>query len=327
MQAMGVEVSILNLRSHQQGFSEAYPDLDLPVVYVDIDEISLLTKDYDTVIATFNPSVGWMKPDSPIQTKTIFGYYIQDFEPYFYPVESEGYIRAWESYSLIPGLRRMTKTDWTRRELHNQIGLKSRVVGPSFDVDLFRPRPRKDPDWPDRPLRIAAMVRTSSAYRAPRETMETLRQASRYFGRGIEIALFGSQLEDPDFSALPHDFAWSLAGRLDQRKMANLLNEVDIFVDFSTYQAMGMTALEAMACGAAVIVPMRGGITEIARDQENSLIIDTSSEKARWEALKHLIEDQELRRRLQRNALREVCKYYPEGPAFRILDFLFGEVG
>ena len=326
MRAMGVEAGILNLKSHQKGFSEAYPDLDIPVRYVDIEEISTLTKDYDAVIATFNPSVGWMKPDSLFQTQTIFGYYIQDFEPYFYPVESEGFIRAWESYTLIPDLRRMTKTDWTRREVHNQIGVKSQVVGPSFDIDLFRPRQRKDPDWPDRPLRIAAMVRTSSAYRAPRETMETLKQASRHFGRGIEIVIFGSQLDNPDFSALPRDFAWSLAGMLNQRKMANLLNEVDIFVDFSTYQAMGMTALEAMACGVAVIVPKRGGITEFARDQVNSLMVDTSSEAERWEALKRLIEDHNLRRALQRNAMRDSCEFYPEGPAFRILSALFGEL-
>jgi glycosyltransferase involved in cell wall biosynthesis len=157
--------------------------------------------------------------------------------------------------------------------------------------------------------------------------METLKLASRHFGRGIEIILFGSKLEDPDFSSLPRDFAWSLAGILDQRKMANLLNEVDIFVDFSTYQAMGMTALEAMACGVAVVVPVRGGITEIARDQVNSLMVDTSSEQHRWEALKRLIEDHDLRRQLQRKALSDACEFFPEGPAFRILSTLFGGVG
>ena len=157
--------------------------------------------------------------------------------------------------------------------------------------------------------------------------METLKLASRHFGRGIEIVLFGSQLEDPDFLDLPRDFGWSLAGMLDPRQMANLLNEVDIFIDFSRYQAMGLTALEAMACGVAVIVPMLGGINEIARDQVNSLMVDTSSEKARWEALKRLVEDHDLRRDLQRNAIRETCAYYPEGPAFRILSSLFGGLG
>jgi GT2 family glycosyltransferase/glycosyltransferase involved in cell wall biosynthesis len=323
MRAMGVEVGILNLKTHAVGFTEAYPDLDLPVTYVDIDEISEITKEYDAVVATFNPSVGWMMPQSQLPSKTILGYYIQDFEPYFYPVDSEGYHRAFESYTLIPGMRCMTKTEWVRQELRNQIGVKSQVVGPSFNIDLFRPRPRLDLDWPDRPLRIAAMVRTSSAYRGPRETMETLKLASRHFGGGIEIIIFGTSFDDPEFKAIPRDFAWSLAGMLTQQKMANLLNEVDIFIDFSTYQAMGLTALEAMACGVAVIVPKRGGINEIAKDHVNSLIIDTASEESRWGALKQLIEEHELRRKLQRNALRDVCDFYPEGPAFRILSALF----
>jgi len=153
--------------------------------------------------------------------------------------------------------------------------------------------------------------------------METLKLASRKFGGGIEIIIFGTSLEDPEFNAIPNDFAWSLAGMLTQQKMANLLNEVDIFIDFSTYQAMGLTALEAMACGVAVIVPMRGGINEVAKDHVNSLILDTASAESRWGALKQLIEDHELRRKLQRNALRDVCDFYPEGPAFRILSALF----
>jgi GT2 family glycosyltransferase len=325
MRAMGVEAGILNLRSHINGFKQAYPDLDVPVTYVDINEISDLTKEFDAVIATFNPSVEWMMSKEEEPRKSILGYYVQDFEPYFYPLESEDYHRALRSYALIPGLRCLTKTEWTRQELRNQTGVKSQVVGPSFDIDLFRPRPRRDPEWPNRRLRIAAMVRTSAKYRAPRETMETLRQASRYFGARIEIILFGAQEEDPDFEALPTDFAWSLAGMRTPREMANMLNEVDIFVDFSSYQAMGLTALEAMACGVAVIVPSRGGINEIARDQANSLMIDTGSEKARWEALKRLVEDHDLRRNLQRNALREVSDYYPEGPAFRMLHALFGD--
>lgn len=323
MRAMGVEAGILNLRSHINGFNQAYPDLDVPVTYVDIEEISGLTREFDAVIATFNPSVEWMMPKDDEPRQSVLGYYIQDFEPYFYPLDSEDYHRALQSYVLIPGLRCFTKTEWTRQELRNQTGVKSQVVGPSFDIDLFRPRPRKDPDWPNRRLRIAGMVRTSAKYRAPRETMETLRRASRYFGARIEIILFGAEEGDPDFEALPTDFAWSLAGMRTQREMANLLNEVDIFVDFSSYQAMGLTALEAMACGVAVIAPSRGGINEIARDQVNSLMIDTGSEKARWEALKRLVEDHDLRRNLQRNALRDVCDFYPEGPAFRILSALF----
>jgi len=198
------------------------------------------------------------------------------------------------------------------------------VVGPTVNIDLFRPRPRSGPEWPDRPIRIAAMIRTTTPYRGPKLTMELLRQASRRYGGCIEIVVFGTSLGDSGFAELPRDFAWSFAGVLTQEQVAHLLNTVDVFVDFSSHQAMGLTALEAMACGAAVIVPERGGAISFARHEENSLVIDTSSAEACWQALQRLVEDHDLRSRLQRNALVGVCDFFPERPAFNILNVLFG---
>jgi len=157
--------------------------------------------------------------------------------------------------------------------------------------------------------------------------MELLRQASRRYGGRVEIAVFGTSLGDSGFAELPRDFAWSFAGVLTQEQVAHLLNEVDIFVDFSSHQAMGLTALEAMACGAAVIVPERGGAVSFARHEGNSLVIDTSSPEACWHALQRLIEDHPLRSRLQRNALVEIPDFFPERPAFNILNVLFGAKG
>jgi len=240
-----------------------------------------------------------------------------------YQPGTESFQTAWASYTLLPDLVRFTKTEWTRQEVRRQICVECTLVGPSVNIDLFRPRPRREPEWPDGPLRIAALVRPGTPYREPKLTMELLHQASRYYGADVEILIFGTSLDDPGFAELPLDFAWNLAGVLTQQQVARLLNEVDIFVDFSSHQAMGLTALEAMACGTAVIVPERGGAVSFARHEENSLVIDTSSYEACWHALQCLIEDRNLRSRLQRNALVEVCDFFPERPAFNILSALF----
>ena len=153
--------------------------------------------------------------------------------------------------------------------------------------------------------------------------METLKQVSQRFGTSVEIILFGTQPNDPGFVALPRDFPWSLAAILTPKQLANLMNEVDIFVDFSTYQAMGLTALEAMACGVATIVPVRGGANAFAKDHENSLVIDTSSKEIRFEALKILIQDHLLRSELQNKAIQAAVEFCPEKPALNILSLLF----
>jgi hypothetical protein len=113
MRAMGVDAGIINLSPHEQGFREAYPDLDIPVTYVDVDQLKFLVKDYDAVIATFNPCIGWLTTESRKPSKTILGYYVQDFEPYFYPVDSDEYRKAW-TYTLIQACA-IDQTEWTQR--------------------------------------------------------------------------------------------------------------------------------------------------------------------------------------------------------------------
>ncbi len=167
------------------------------------------------------------------------------------------------------------------------------------------------------------MIRPVSERRSPRMTMEILQQASKKFGTRLEFFLFGCQPSDPGFSRLPRDFPWRLAGELRPAQIANLLNQTDIFVDYSSFQALGLAALEALACGVATIVPGNGGTDTFARHEENCLVVDTSNQAACYEALERLIEDAELRNKLQSNSIPTAVKYYPELPAFNLLKAMF----
>jgi glycosyltransferase involved in cell wall biosynthesis len=333
MRAMGVHVALFNVDRFRSSFERAYPDLDLPVVYGRYDEVpQSLTEhvaEYDAMIGTIFASVRNLDEVSraPGGDRLAFGYYVQDFEPYFFEPGSENFHRAWQSYKLMPDLVRFTKTEWNRREIETLIGVDCHVVGPSFDADLFRPRPRPGPEPPDRPLRVAAMIRPETPYRNPHLTMSVLGDAARRFGSAIDVRLFGCDPESRAFRALPQAFPWRSAGALSPRQMATFLNEIDVFADFSSHQAMGLTALEAMACGAAVAVSGRGGAGEFARDQGNCLLVDASSEDACRAALDALVQDEGLRRRLQGAAIQDAARYYPERPARNILAALFGTGG
>ncbi len=321
MREMGVEVVVFNLTINRPGFEGSYPDLELPVIYGAPEDIVFLADEYDAVIATVNYTPAWLAPITQRHGRPVRGYYVQGFEPLIYEPDSEDYQRALDSYTLFPDLVLFTKTDWTRREVVRHTQAECALIGVSMDVDLFRPRPR--PESLMRPLRIAAMVRPSTPYREPELTMQVLRQAAQSYGSGVEIVTFGAENDDPRLGQLAQGFSWQAAGMLSPDKVAALLNEADIFVDYSSHQAMGLTALEAMACGAAVIVPQRGGATSFVRDGENGLVVDTSSAEACWRALQRLIDDRDLRTRLQANALVDVCEFYPERPAHYILDALF----
>ena len=326
MRDMGVDVTVLNLAQHKYGFEQAYPDNPLPMIFVDQEsQIPELLTDFDAVIATLYKSVGWMRRSTDGNGDFLRVYYVQDFEPYFFTEGSEAYEEALQSYTRYVDMIRLTKTPWNREILNKHLGVDCALIGPSVNIDLHRPRRRPGPEWPDRPLRIAAMIRPNSPHRAGSLTLEILRETYRVHSRSVEIVLFGCDKKALSAFDVPLDFPYQQFGVLPRAQLAALLNEIDVFVDFSHWQAMGLTAMEAMCYGSAVIVPKRGGAKSFVRHQENGLIVDTDSKSECLRALCRLVTDTELRTHLQRRAIVDICEFYQERAAFSVLDAVFAE--
>ena len=88
---------------------------------------------------------------------------------------------------------------------------------------------------------------------------------------------------------------------------------------------MGLTALEAMASGAAIIVPRRGGAPEFCRDGEAGLVVDTRDEDACFAAAERLVTDAQMRLSLRHNGMNVAAAFLPELAALKLLDALWGE--
>ncbi len=322
LQKMGICVQMINLQGHQSQFEQAYPDLTLPIRYIqDPSQSASIFTGYDAIIATTPDSLSFLA-SSKISPMPTWGYYIQGDEPALFAPETGAFKQAIESYTRFPDLVRLTNTEWNRQFVVQNFGVDSHVVGPVVDIDTFRPRPRTGPDWPERPLRITAMLRPSTPHSQPELTMQALHQISLH-NRDIEICLFGCESNDPGFPKLDTAFPWQLAGILTQLQLAAFLNKIDIFVDFSSSQAMGLAAMEAMACGAAVVVPQSGSTTSFAQHEKNALIIETTSLDTCVFAVDRLIRDEPLRKSMQQQAIFDICQHYPEKAAFHILESLF----
>lgn len=317
MQQMGVQVEFFNLRQFKPFFEQAYPNLPFACRYGQVEDLPGLAGGYDAVLATVNHTVGWLKAVQGVQR----GYYIQGFEPLIFTPGSPEYQVALDSYTLIPGMIKFCKTEWTRRQVQQHCGCDVSVIGISLETNLFRPRPRQ---LPPGPVRIAAMVRPETPYREPEKTMQLLQRAKQEFGAGVEVLIFGAAGDDPNFLKLPHRFDFHLAGILRPEEVYQLLNEADIFVDYSSHQAMGLTALEAMSCGCAVILPTNGGAVEFA-SPDNSLPVDMSAFENVWAALQTLLNDPARREAIGQRALQDVSQYTPEKAAYHILERLFGD--
>ncbi len=203
MRAMGVEVGIYNLLANRADFERAYPAMPLPVLYGRPEDPAGAAHDYDAVVATFNTSVEWLAPLSDLARPPERGYYIQGYEPLLYPEHLPDHRRAVRSYTLFDDLVRFTKTEWTRRQVLAHTGADCAIVGPSVNVDLFRPRPSGPEPRAETPVRIAAMVRANSPYRAPKLTMSVLQRAARRFGERVEIVSLAPPSTSPSWGASP----------------------------------------------------------------------------------------------------------------------------
>ncbi|MCT7949160.1 glycosyltransferase [Ancylothrix sp. C2] len=326
---MGVDVRIVNLAPFKEGFEQGYPENKVPVIYVEKEKnIPWLFPQCDAIFATYYASVFWMNPLTPDLNIPIRGYYIQDFEPYFFPNQVTDFIEAWLSYTLYPDLVRICKTEWDREMVKDQVGVESFVGGATVNIDTYRPRCQKLPNTPKKPIRILAMIRPTSPRRAPKLTMEVLREIDRRYGDAVDIVIFGCESKELDIFDLPQDFRFQNLEILNRSQVAWIMNQIDIFIDYSVFQAQGLTAMEAMCSGCAIIVPQRGGTGEFVKHEENGLIVDSSSPEACLAALERLIVDENLRTKIQRQAIKDVCEFYPEKGAFYTLKSLFhgGEI-
>jgi mannosylfructose-phosphate synthase len=68
--------------------------------------------------------------------------------------------------------------------------------------------------------------------------------------------------------------------------------QCEVFVLPSKYEPFGMTVLEAMACGTAVIATKLGGIRHVLTDEQDSLLVDPSDPKQLGDAMVKLLTDE-----------------------------------
>lgn len=82
---------------------------------------------------------------------------------------------------------------------------------------------------------------------------------------------------------------------INAEEVAKINNKASIFLCSSIEEGFGLPGLEGMACGCALVSSDYKGVHEYAVNGVNALLVDRESADALYNALKRLIEDDELR--------------------------------
>lgn len=321
MRRFGVDARIINLSPFRRYFEQSYPGHRLETMYApDEKSIAPLCEGFDAVVASLYRSVFWLA-DVARRGKTTVGYYIQDYEPHFFADGTLERREAMRSYRAYEGLRCFTKTEWNRDQVLQNVGVRCEVVGASLNTSLFQPRGGSDAG--SGPVRILAMVRPESPRRAARLTVDVLNRLVQRHGARVQATVFGTDLAGYESLGESNFRRIRRYGKLRPEQCALLFAGQDIFLDFSQFQAMGLTAMECMASGCAVVVPERGGSGAFAFHEQNALLADTSNPESCFEAANRLLEDAALRNRLRMEAVASMPGYFPERAAGKLLDAVF----
>lgn len=293
----GIEARLVSLQEPELG---DYPLLTAPIV-VSPEQLFELDWSSQSVVATYWFTSYLVKGLVSRYPELNGFYYVQDYEPWFYP-RSERFKtvqQAERSYEL--GLPCVVKTEFLRQTLHKCHNIKATLITPGVHTGVFYPGTQEQDD--DAPV-LTALLRQRTPRRGVGELLEMLKIVTDRVPE-LKVKLFG------DKEGVPEELMGrvELLGPLSQSGVGKLYRQSDILVDLSHWHGFGRMGIEAMACGAVPVLTRSGGIDRYAYHGENALLCDVGDYKTAAEQVITLACDRELRLKLRSSGLSSVVAF------------------
>lgn len=183
--------------------------------------------------------------------------------------------------------------------LHPALAPRAHLVPNHVDTALFAPSPAAH-DYD-----LLAVGRLE-----PQKNTGLLLRAARLLP-GVRLAVAGTGSEDSALKALAAELGVRVdwLGSVPHARLPGLMNRSRVYVLPSLYEGLPKTLIEALSCGMAVAATRAPGIREVLRDGETGLLAEPEPE-ALAAAIRSLLDDPDLSRRLGANARREAETVY-----------------
>ena len=215
-----------------------------------------------------------------------------------------------ETYRLP--LRKIVISTWLRDVMREKFGADADVLVTPVDQRLFHPVP----DIPHGDTVRVLMLHHDYAWKGVADGMEAVARAR---AAGAELVLVGFGVKPPR-RPLPYD---EFHENPPQETLARLYSSCEIYLCPSWDEGLGMPAMEAMACGAALVTYDNGGCRDYARDGDTALVARRRDVDDLAAKLARLVNDGTLRRRVAESGRELVTRSFDWAAAVRQLERLF----
>lgn len=244
---------------------------------------------YDLAIAT--------GVDTVEQTLTYFpnarkAYFIQDYENWVY---SETQVNA--TYDL--GMDNIVIAQWLKDIVDQYAQKPAILLRNPIDTDIYRVI---NPIEARNRYTIGVLYhdREHKGFHYAYETI--LRLKEKY--PDLRVKMFGTS--QPTFD-IPTWIDFTL--NATQEQTVEIYNSVALFLCSTVQEGFGLTGLEAMACGAALVSTEYDGVKEYAASEENALLSPVADVNALVRNAEILIENNDLRQRIAQHGAENARQF------------------
>jgi glycosyltransferase involved in cell wall biosynthesis len=209
-------------------------------------------------------------------------------------------------------LRKVVISTWLRDVLRERFGAEAEVLVTPVDPRLFHPVAGARPGGRPRVL----MLHHDYPWKGVADGLEAVGRARR---AGADFTLVGFGVKPPRRPLAYDEFH----ANPPQEALARLYSGCDVYLCPSWDEGLGMPAMEAMACGAALVTYDNGGCRDYARDGETALVAGRRDVEGLAEALGRVVGEPALRRRLAEAGRLRVTRSFDWDVAVVRLERLF----
>jgi glycosyltransferase involved in cell wall biosynthesis len=157
----------------------------------------------------------------------------------------------------------------------------------------------------------------------PIKGLQTMITAFRHLPENIRQQLSVTIVTPDNLIGYDIPREWQLESPRNDTALAGIYNCSDVFVSTSLSEGFGLPALEAMACGCAVILSENGGCSEYARPGHNCLTYRPGDSRSLAKHIMRLVNDRNIRKHISAQGVI-TSKYFlwlhSQGELLRILN-------